>query len=456
MKKLLVVAYYFPPIAASGSMRPLGFCRYLDRYGWRPRVLATDPRSVYPPAGVDDSLCKRLPNGMQIDRVPHENPDRQLLQVRNRLRELLRGVRLSRTNGVQPLADESVPKRVGDNLYAQYFCLREIALEWLFSFPDPQCSWLRPAVRRLSQIPRAEYPDVVFATGGPWTALLVGKALAEKFSVPFVADFRDPWTYNPDFENRSRIIFRKARRVERSICEAAARVITNTDELRAKLLTDYPTLKEKFLTITNGFDSYVDSQIGNRPENSDENVLELCHFGSIYGNRKPLALLQAIKELIDEGELDCDRLKLRFIGPWEATDAVCEKHARDLEERGILRREPPVSYDECGRQMTTAKVLLILQPDFPLQIPGKIYEYIATGRPLLVIGGDGATAHLVEQRQLGICCPNQVSDIKAMLSLLVTGQTQIAPPRKEEQARFEYRTLAGDLASVLDTACAAK
>jgi len=99
---------------------------------------------------------------------------------------------------------------------------------------------------------------------------------------------------------------------------------------------------------------------------------------------------------------------------------------------------------------------LILQPGSPLQIPGKIYEYIATGRPLLVIGGEGATARLVDQHRLGVCCPNRTSEIKSLIESLATGQTRIAPPRREERERFAYRSLAGDLASVLDAVSAGR
>ena len=100
-------------------------------------------------------------------------------------------------------------------------------IDWLLSFPDPQYYWLRPAIRSLSQVPRIEYPDVVFATGAPWTALFVGKVLAQRFRVPFVADFRDTWTGNVKI--RSPFLFQRATLLERSIYEAAACVIVNTD-----------------------------------------------------------------------------------------------------------------------------------------------------------------------------------------------------------------------------------
>jgi len=127
-----------------------------------------------------------------------------------------------------------------------------------------------------------------------------------------------------------------------------------------------------------------------------------------------------------------------------------------LEQLGIVKRELPVPHDDCVRLMMRAEILLIIQPASPLQIPGKIYEYIATGRPMVVIGGEGATARLVKRHRLGVCCQNDVGDIKSMLSRILTGRTRITLPPKEELERFEYRRLTADLASVLDAAFATK
>jgi glycosyltransferase involved in cell wall biosynthesis len=425
-------------------------------------VLTTDPKSVYPPMEVDESLYGQVPNSIQIDRVPHKNPEQTLLQVRNRFRGAV--TRLLSSGGTQPLANANGRESEGAHVgfREQYLNLKTALLDWLFSFPDPQCFWLRPAVQWLSRIPRDEYPDAVFATGGPWTTLLVGKALAQRFQVPFVADLRDPWTCNPYIQVRSPSLFHRAARLERSVYEAAACVVANTAELRAKLRSDHPDLERKFVTITNGFDSDTYNPAANgrkvqqREHAASNRTIELCHFGSVYGNRNPLLLLQAVKELVHEKQIDADRLRIRFTGAWDVTETSCENLTRELEQLGVVRREPSVPHDECVELMMAAEILLILQPASPLQIPGKIYEYIATGRPLLVIGGEGATAHLVERHQLGTCCRNEVGDIKKLLSRIVNGDVRITPPAKKELARFEYRTLTANLASVLDAACAVK
>ncbi len=102
--------------------------------------------------------------------------------------------------------------------------------------------------------------------------------------------------------------------------------------------------------------------------------------------------------------------------------------------------------------MKRSSVLLVLQPDSPLQVPAKIYEYVATGRPLLLIGGEGATANLVNRHALGVSSPNQVESIKVLLQELATGKQKLVPPDPARVNRFEYRSLTGELSAVLDAA----
>ena len=101
-------------------------------------------------------------------------------------------------------------------------------------------------------------------------------------------------------------------------------------------------------------------------------------------------------------------------------------------------------------------MLLVLQPDSPLQVPAKIYEYVATGRPLLLIGGEGATANLVTRHALGVSSPNQLEAIKVLLNELATGARKLAQPDVTRVNRFDYRSLTGDLAAVLDVVIGAK
>lgn len=455
MRKVLLIAYYFPPIVATGGMRPLNFCRHLASYGWAPQVLATDHGSALPPHGVDRKLLDRVPPDVKVIRVPHPNPFGRLLWFRERLSQSLKQRRISSSTMVagSSIRSQESATRSTSSVRA---CLLFLT-DSLLAFPDPQCHWYRPAVRALANMQAQEQPHVIWATGGPWTSLLVGKRLAQGLDIPFIADFRDPWVGGSHLFS-SKLLHKTMKRLEREVCAVAARVILNTEELRLRFCSVYPEWQHKFVTITNGYAEElrpVSPSPGNlgtiaRTEGGDTPTLELCHFGTIYGNRSPIALFRAIQELLAEGMMKAFRPRLRFVGGWDVNDSDCIQLAKALEERGVLSLVPSVPHQECLQEMARADVLLILQPDYPLQVPAKIYEYIVAGRPLLVIGGEGATANLVQRHRLGRCCPNTVQEIKRTLVSILSSESALLAPTPADTEQFSYRALSGRLAELLD------
>jgi glycosyltransferase involved in cell wall biosynthesis len=383
---------------------------------------------------------------VQIDRVAHGNPFRVLNRAADCIRPMLRLVREASSNG------SVLGHTAARNSHQSVINLVELLLDRVLKFPDPQCFWLRPALRQLDVICSKNRPDVVLATGKPWTSLVVGKLIGKRLGVPFVADFRDPWVRNP-----SGAASKAVKNLEADICRSAARVITTTSELRDQLAEDYPKLSGRFVTITNGFDSaeyssgtseYVIKSGGTRRNKS---VLELTHFGTIYGMRNPIELLRAMQELFHEKTIAPGHVRIRFVGTWEvSSNPTDERLVEELEASGLVTREPPIQHFDCLRRMSTSDVLLLLQPGYPLQIPAKIYEYIAVARPILVIGGEGATASLVKTHRIGTCVPNNVAEIKKALLRLATRQCVTDIPTPEERARFDYRNLTRELADVLE------
>jgi len=193
-----------------------------------------------------------------------------------------------------------------------------------------------------------------------------------------------------------------------------------------------------------------------RSDQKRERAFEICHFGTVYGTRSPIALLQAMEGLASNGLLTDSHLRVRFVGAWDVDDPVCQGLAKSLEERGLLRREPPIPHRQCLEQIARADFLLVLQQNFPLQIPAKIYEYIVAKRPLLVIGGEGATANLVRRNQLGQCCPNRVEDIKDMLKKILVGVLHAHLPSRERVESFSYQVLTKRLADLFDAALSSR
>ena len=434
-------------------MRPLGFCRNLPAYGWQPQVLTTTPECVYPAHQVDEKLGERVPATVDVRRVPYTDRLQQILQSRERLRVLFRKTVVQNREKRQ-LKDRIVPSA---GLIAEPGAnVKEFLLDWAFAFPDRQCGWYAPAIRQLRQINEKDAPDVIFATGGPWTSFLVGCTLAKQLKRPLVLDYRDPWNCNPYYSFNSQVLINKSHKAEAQACRVATHVIANTEELRDRLVAEYRELRDRCTWIPNGFDRDVfpaeQAVAGKSDVVPFSGRYEICHFGTVYGKRTPRILLQAVWELFQDGHLKPEAIRLRFVGGWETTDQECERYAVDLEKHGFLRREPPISHSLCLGEMKRSSVLLVLQPDSPLQVPAKIYEYVATGRPLLLIGGEGATANLVNRHALGVSSPNQIASIKALLYELATGKQKLIPPDAARVNRFEYKSVTGELAAVLDAA----
>jgi hypothetical protein len=441
MNKALVVAYYFPPIATIASMRPLGFCRHLRAEGWTTRVLAADPLTVLPPTPADEELATRIPQGTVVDRVVQRDPIGRMIRIRDQVRRWIAAQSNRRQSAATP--GPSAPATTS---------LKDLTLTHLFQVPDAQRAWHADAVKVGQQ---GERPDLVYATGGPWTALLVGRSLARHFDVPFVADFRDPWTRNP-FHRHHETVRRRSRRLERDVLYAAARIVLNTAPLHQQFANDYPEIADRFVTISNGFDAAEDDPLDGVDDRFDprgaSSPIELCHFGTVYGKRTPMALLAALDRLSQNGALNRTMLRVRFVGAWELeNDDPATRLAERLEALGIVTREAPVTHRECLASMRRADVLLVLQADSPLQIPGKLFECVASGRPVVLVGGEGATADLVRRHRLGRCCPNDATAIESLVADLVAG-AHPEPLPAEVVDTFNYRRLTAQLARVFDGA----
>ena len=413
-------------------MRPAGFCAHLPSLDYSPTILTADYRNVHPPITIDESLSSLVSDNLDVRLVSFVNWQKRALCVRDLLRNLTRSGSPSPTVNASPKNDDE--RTTG-------FSLKSEILNRVFRFPDQQGGWARAAVKYARSIPGNERPDIVFATANPWSGLLAGAKIAEYFNVPFVADFRDPWVDNPK-PALTPSLGRKAERLEKSIVQRATRIIANTEELAASFRRRYPAESDKFDTITNGFHQYLVEKFRDLPTyQPQEEIIELCYFGSVYELRKPTILLEALKESIDSGQTDIERLVIRITGNWIVADPYCNRLASELEQRGALIREPIVPHQEYLARLKTSQILLILQQGFPLQIPAKIYEYMASGRPSVMIGGEGATANLYKTAGLGVVCENNKVAIKALYRSLCQSPEPLAAPKMESLAEFAYPNL---------------
>lgn len=357
MKKVLVISYYFPPAGGPGVQRWLKFVKYLRDFGVEP-VLYVPQGAAYPV--TDDSLAAEIPP--------------QTTVYRGRI--------------VEPSAWFSSGKKISAGFIDSSTGKKSRLARWstwiranLF-IPDARMLWIRPSVRRLKKILRQENIDTVISTGPPHTTHMI--ALRLKQSIPslcWIADFRDPWTKIDYFHHLplTRWARRRHLQLENRVLETADRVIAVT----RSMAEDYrPRVKGGLHVITNGYDT-ADAPEGAIP--ADEKFT-LCHIGSLNADRNPRELWEVLAELAAENAAFRDDLSIRLTG--NVSPAVLES----LRENGLgdrVEHTPYARHSEVIERQHAARVLLLIMnrtPDGALYIAGKLFEYLAARRPILLTG----------------------------------------------------------------------
>jgi glycosyltransferase involved in cell wall biosynthesis len=377
-RHVLIVSWWFPPLAGGGVHRPLQFARHLVRTGRRVTVL-----TGVPPAGErhDAALAAKIPAEVALIRAPLPDPFRAWAWMKRR--------RGSATPGGEPPV-AAPPRDRGPRW--QDLVTEAIAL------PDRWLSWRPIAVARAALALAGDEPDLVFSTSPPHTMHLVGRALAGLFQCPHVVDFRDPWMGNPFRRYASEAFRRIDARLEREVVEGAAQVVLNTFALERQFLARYPGFS-RARTIPNGFDPDAFDHLPPPTGGAFPGGIEIAHFGQLYGLRSGKFLLQALARVKERAPALFARLRLSFIGSIDG-EAGFRGLAEQLCVMPALSIPGPLSHAASLARQRTADVLLILGPENrepEVQVPGKLYEYFAAQRPILTLSrAGGAIAEILE------------------------------------------------------------
>lgn len=456
MKRVLMIAYLFPPvggIGVAGSQRVLKFAKYLPGSGWQPVVLSVTETSYESYFSTDPSLLKKIPTDTLIVRTMVIRWLTRLLELKGRLTK-------PQPPGNGPLAESgssqpSVPVPHGQVPKKFYQRLKDSITD-LFEIPDEEMGWIVPGILGgLSAFRRYRY-DAIFATGRPWSALLIGAVLKRLTGRPLIVDFRDPWMTNPFRLQYSPMRNRLESWLERQVVEGANVVIANTEELREEFAKRFPTQPaEKFVALLNGFDAEdFDGALESAAPPSTQ-TLTLTHTGFLYGKRDPLNFLEAVRLCLQQGRIARGRVKILLIGsaelPYNLPDYLRASGLLD-----IVLVKAHVPYRESLEYLHRSDVLLLLQPGTKTQVPSKLFDYIGVGKPILGISPlDGATSRLMVKHRLGaVADPDAIDGIAYALANLYeawcSGTLESLVDPKEFQ-RFNVRHVTGTLAAALSS-----
>lgn len=463
-RKVLMLAYCFPPVAAVGAFRMLRFVRYLPLFGWEPLVLTVetghvdstdlgkiDPVLEFP---IDQSLIDYVPKDMAIRRTRILRPARSSIAFAKTLLRH-RGDRVASSTASSPEGPNNMPR--GPLSVVRRFAKGGIdnVLHFL-AFPDLQIGWFLPALVGALSIIRKERPAVILSSGPPHTTHLIATVLAKLTAIPLVLDFRDPWSRSPWAHTReSRLRRASNRRLERWCVNHADRVMLNTTELRTEFTRAYPAMpSEKFVALPNGYDPELAARIAilraelGPPQR--EPCVRICHPGSVYGPRDLRPLISAIARL---SHLGCPVI-LDQIGFVEYPENI-RRHAAQLGIHDRIKLYGQASHADALRHMANADLFVLCQPGTGLQIPAKVFEMLLFQRPVLALTQSaGAAAQMITQFALGlVAAPDDNEAIVAALITLTERRDLFAcgDGWKEAMRAFNGRDLTGKLASLLDS-----
>jgi glycosyltransferase involved in cell wall biosynthesis len=422
VKRVALLAYYFPPLGGAGVQRAVTLARRLPALGWEP-VVVTGPA-----AGGDRWSPHDAGLGAGLERLE-----------------------VIRVAGPEPPRGEGRAER------------------WLRIRSDWARWWADGAAAALAGLD----VDVILATLSPFEGAGAAARAAARLGKPWVADLRDPWALDEMFVYPSRLHRRaELRTMERALASATA-IVMNTPDARHAVRETFPALEPRLTAaVPNGFDP---EDFAALPTARSDEAFRLVHTGYLHtelaggglrdrlretlggslhdveiGARSQVFLLQAIDRLRAEEPALGERIELHLAGVMSESDL-------ESSERPYVKRLGYLSHDDTVGLMRSADALFLPMHDLPAGIrarivPGKTYEYLGARRPILAAVPDGDARDLLERAgNAALCRPRDVDGIVEALRALVRGRFP-AEPRPSVVAQYERRVLATRLAAILDDA----
>lgn len=399
--KVLVVSWYMPPYLTMGALRVGKFCKFLHQSGHELKILscADLPFAKNLPLEIPEELILRT-GSLDVNGLP-----KAVQKVRLAAQSLFSGKPSAMSSVALEAAGSSpniqAPEPVADTAQQSGLARRtlrrlRVAYQHVLNFPDPQIGWYFAGKRGGRSILSDWRPDVVFASAPPFTTLMIARSICRGTNIPLVVEYRDRFFEDP-YAARLDTFRKKIEKVLENWWMKDVNAIVTVSEPWAE---DY---RSRFglpvMTAYNGFDP--DDFSADHPRaSSDPNTLNIVYTGILYPDRRdPSPLFEAISLC---GE-DRKNIRVSFYG--SNRDTLVEMANR----HGVLDQvdiNGAVPYEQSIDRQMNADILLLLQWNDPKErgnVPGKVFEYLGSRRPVLGIGiEDGVPARILRERNAGI------------------------------------------------------
>jgi glycosyltransferase involved in cell wall biosynthesis len=389
-KRVLIITYYWPPSGGSGVQRWLKFAKYLPEAGWEPVIFTPENPDF---DLKDETLLKEISSNLEVIRFPIWEPYQLFAKVKKQ--------------------GKTHPGRI---LEQQKKGVLEKAAIWLRAnllVPDPRVFWVKPSFQFLNQLLLEGQFQAIITTGPPHSLHLIGQQLKQKHGIPWLADFRDPWSQWEFLDTLPMLSFirRRHEALERKVLQQADVVVTISPTFQRDL---EKLSGRKIDLITNGYDpADIPTDFHPRPKLAKR--LHLVYTGIIDAIRNPLPLMQALKA---EFEVGGEEVSWTFVG--KVSEQVQQQVEADSWLQTHIHFAGYVPHHQVFEFYANTDALVLILTDTKNakgNIPGKLFEYLATGLPVLALGdpqGDSAT--LLSQAGAGAVLGH--GDLKGMQAKL--------------------------------------
>ncbi len=421
MNKVLIITYYWPPSGGAGVQRWLKFSKYLPEFGWEPVILTVDPEFAAYPV-IDNSRTNDVLTHTRVYKTKAIN----YFSIYRRDPSLI------------PAAGFAIS--VNNTLKSKLFRF----IRGNFFIPDPRRGWNKFAYARACEIIENESINHIITTSPPHSTQLIGLKISKKYSeINWIADLRDPWTEIYYYDQFYPTFISKMidSRYEKMVLENSDKIITVGPSLRSSLSLKVKEAGEKTEIITNGYDEEdFNGKTGIIPS-----IFTITYVGTLSERYPVDQFLKVIGKIKKTGV----EIRVRFVGA--IPDNIAEKISSEI-SADCVEFISYTNHNEAISHMLNSSMLLLIIPEHRSNktiITGKIFEYIAAGKPVLCLGPeDGDASSILMNSGFGKCFYyDDVINIESYILSAIANPAGVQPSSVE----FTYRNITNILAHSLDS-----
>ncbi|MCF8240034.1 MAG: glycosyltransferase [Melioribacteraceae bacterium] len=383
MFKVLVIAYYFPPMGLSGVQRTLKFAKYMSEFNWEPTVITAGDTAYF---AHDMSLLKEAEDAK---------------------------INIVRTEGFDP---NSILASKGTVKIPREFIRRNLsrASKTIF-IPDNKISWSQKAAKKAMELLKSEAFDLIYVTIPPYSAFSEIAKIKKIYDIPLIVDYRDPWYGNHFAFYPSPFHKVKHKKMEDTALRAADKVIVINRRIKEHLLTTYKFLTfDDIVIIPQGYDShdFENGLIEKRPDSK----MRITYSGIFYEDITPKYFLKAFKKISLERPDIAQNIELHFAGLFRKEN---EKLVRKLNLQDFVVNHGYLDHVQTIKIIKNSDILWMMLPDiksYDVVSTGKLFEYFGARKPVLACVGEGASKSAsLEYGASYIVSPNDIDGIKNII-----------------------------------------